>query len=440
MSLTTELEAGRPARRYLDRRFGEYLQGARRSLPSDARVRLRGLVVSPPASLQGGARGTIGTAFDYRVRYYFEPRPAEPMAAHYGAALWCGRCDARLAGAEVRRLEADPLTIGLAPRWRGSHKLVREFFTHFDDVVAQLDPVAHRLDDDAEETLARCCLVLALFEQLYRAGASLWFESPLYWLGRKAGLKDLMALPESDQVTDLCALSRAFFEDEGDLLVRTVICNPCFSGSELVNGADADLIVDDCLVELKTAARVASFASWLRQLLGYVLLDFDDVYGIRRVAVYAARMRAHVSLDLVDVVGDRTDGQEIAFEDRLKTLRSEFRRVLRTDRVATSFPFTVQPPPKSKPPSKRRRLSRPDDDGLIILFRKESLRDQLVDVLEEFGGVASTHDITLAAWERSGALRHVGADQVRHCLRSCSDDFERVSSGVYRLKKRGMGR
>lgn len=171
-----------------------------------------------------------------------------------------------------------------------------------------------------------------------------------------------------------------------------------------------------------------------------MLLDFDDVYGIRRVAVYAARMRAHVSLDLVDVVGDRTDGQEIAFEDRLKTLRSEFRRVLRTDRVATSFPFTVQPPPKSKPPSKRRRLSRPDDDGLIILFRKESLRDQLVDVLEELGGVASTHDITLAAWERSGALRHVGADQVRHCLRSCSGDFERVSSGVYRLTKRGMGR
>jgi hypothetical protein len=440
MSLTAELEAGRPARRYLDRRFGEYLKAARRSLPPDTRARLRGLEVTPPASLQGGARGTVGTAFDYRARYYFEAHPAEPMAAHYGAALWCGRCDARLAGSRVRRLEADPSTIGLPPRWRASFKLVRQFFAHVDDVVAELDPVAHRLDDDAEETLARCCLVLALLEQLYRAGNSLWFESPLYWLGRKAGLEDLIAVPEPDQVADLCALSKAFYEDEADLLERRVVCNPSFSGSPLVNGADADLVVDDCLIELKTSARVVSFADWLRQLLGYVLLDFDDVYGIRRVAVYAARMRTHVSFDLLDIIGDRpTDGQEMAFEERLKALRSEFRSMLRTGRFAKSFAFTVKATLKPKPPVKRQRLSRPGDDELVVLFTRGSLRDQLVGILDELGGVASTYDVTLAAWERPGALSHVHADQVQHCLRRCPDDFERVSRGVYRLKKRETG-
>ena len=95
MSLTTELEAGRPARRYLDRRFGAYLQVARRSLPPETRDRLRELAVPSPRTVQGGALGTIGTAFDYRARFYFESQFSEPLAAHRGAALWCGRCDAR---------------------------------------------------------------------------------------------------------------------------------------------------------------------------------------------------------------------------------------------------------------------------------------------------------------------------------------------------------
>lgn len=47
--------------------------------------------------------------------------------------------------------------------------------------------------------------------------------------------------------------------------------------------------MDRCLIELKT--QKSPRASWqtLYQLLGYVLLDFDDTYGIDSVGVYLTR-------------------------------------------------------------------------------------------------------------------------------------------------------
>lgn len=51
----------------------------------------------------------------------------------------------------------------------------------------------------------------------------------------------------------------------------------------------ADLVVGDTLVEIKlTRDTEAPVDRWLRQVLGYLLLDWDDLLRVERVAVYAA--------------------------------------------------------------------------------------------------------------------------------------------------------
>ena len=55
--------------------------------------------------------------------------------------------------------------------------------------------------------------------------------------------------------------------------------------------ADADLIVDGCLIDIKTTINPKLSANWLYQLLGYVLLDYNDRYEIEKVGIYFARQQ-----------------------------------------------------------------------------------------------------------------------------------------------------
>ena len=92
-----------------------------------------------------------------------------------------------------------------------------------------------------------------------------------------------------------------------------------------MGGADADLIVDGCLVELKVTSKPLPELWWLRQLLGYVLLDYSDVHQLRAVGLYLGRTGAFLRWDLGDVLklilgGDHVD---------LNTLRTRCRLVVR---------------------------------------------------------------------------------------------------------------
>lgn len=73
----------------------------------------------------------------------------------------------------------------------------------------------------------------------------------------------------------------------GDLATLTAagpaIVAPTFAGSAAVGGADADAICGHTLVEIK--ATKASRGRDIRQLIGYVLLDYNDEYTIDTVAL-----------------------------------------------------------------------------------------------------------------------------------------------------------
>lgn len=69
--------------------------------------------------------------------------------------------------------------------------------------------------------------------------------------------------------------------------------NPCFGkSSEDVGGADADIIIDDRLIEIKTVKELVFERRYFRQLMGYHILNTreHDMYGsFKRCGIYFSR-------------------------------------------------------------------------------------------------------------------------------------------------------
>jgi hypothetical protein len=84
---------------------------------------------------------------------------------------------------------------------------------------------------------------------------------------------------------------------------------PGFALSRALGGADADLIADGTLLDLKATSTAAIVKRpELSQLVGYALADSGDTYGIRRVGVSAVRWRTRYVWDLHDLLGRLAGG------------------------------------------------------------------------------------------------------------------------------------
>lgn len=72
--------------------------------------------------------------------------------------------------------------------------------------------------------------------------------------------------------------------------------SPVFDGSGLVGGADADFILGNRFYEIKAVLRPRDkLPDRLRQLIGYLLLDWNDRYGLETAGFYFARQGEFVS-------------------------------------------------------------------------------------------------------------------------------------------------
>lgn len=202
-----------------------------------------------------------------------------------------------------------------------------EFFAKLGADLTRLCPEHRRLEAGDEELMCRYCAVLALFEQVYRYG-HIPPGSPLFAPEPAETADELMARIPEVWVTDLRALSWVFYDSQEGLVraTREVALGPIFKGSRDIGGADADLILDGCLVEVKTTTTPKLRSKWVHQLLGYLLLDYPDEYAIRAVAVYMARQGELIRWELGELLG------ALGCEDGLQELRRLFSEVLHTIR------------------------------------------------------------------------------------------------------------
>ena len=260
ISLTSHLrDSESPIRRFMHKHFPNTAPIAR-----DLHAKLAGVKTIRPAKKVPYT--LLGTAIDYRLRYYFAVTSFSEFDAYLGAMLMQHNVTA-LVG------------------WPGVSKgLMGEFFRSLERLLKRLRPVGRRLRRPQEEVLNRCCVVLALFDEAFHSSS--WFiGSPIVSPKPKMTVDGLMAIAKPHWIDDLCSLSWAFYERFGDMLSYPTVPNPMFGGELYGVEARPDLIVDRCLIDIKTTIHPKLKRFWLYQLLGYVLLDYTDRYRIRSIGI-----------------------------------------------------------------------------------------------------------------------------------------------------------
>lgn len=274
--------------------------------------------------------GLVGTALDYRIRYSFDITPAEQLVAGkaarklLGAVLVNGRLVRGALGTnvvlDIQALRDEGMEIAEVPI--PLLHAVQEFMAGLDGAMHALNPVKMSLDDESEELLARHCLVLANLDAIFRVAV---LPRPFIEPTVCGTSADLLAGARPTWLRDMRALTAKFLDtatSEGFLELPAVL-NPTFVGSADM-AADADLIVDACLVEVKcTVDPGRALVQTLAQLLGYVLLDYEDQYKIDSAAIYFARQGRMLRWSLAELMGGAVT------QNGLGALRAEFRELRR---------------------------------------------------------------------------------------------------------------
>ena len=211
-----------------------------------------------------------------------------------------------------------------------SSDLVRAFFACLDDTLEQIGPSARLLERHDEELLNRYCIVLALFEEFTRPGAAhAQRASPLLRCRPDSTVEDLLGITEAHWVDDLSRLSQRFFQTFETELSSRAVLNPTFQGGRDIGGTDADLILDNCLIEFKaTVKSEIEKVRTLYQLIGYSLLDYDDEFALERLGVYMARQGEFIEWPIVNLF-ERLMGQK---PPPLQDLRREFQDAVTSKR------------------------------------------------------------------------------------------------------------
>ena len=246
---------------------------------------------------------TVGKAVDFGLRLHLGMRPELSPALRRGASL------------SPRMLEIP------GPRGRRCRERLAAL------LMAPLG------DDD--DGLARVAVVLAWVDDLYRGNRPadgmrrvveglVQDDGPPVWEESAAGVEEHLAA----EVASLVAVARGRFPASE---AAGAVFGPAFAGSAAVDGADADLIVSGCLYDVKTTINPGNrLAASVRQLLGYVLLDWDDAHRLQRAGFYFARQGRRMSWPLDEVVADAAGDAQAT----LAGVREELRGLAPSARAA----------------------------------------------------------------------------------------------------------
>ena len=225
--------------------------------------------VAPPIS---DRPAHVGTAFDYLLRFLLRSRNPETAKDR----RWVAEAAVQLLPADDQEIALDTIE---------SAKAARETFVD-----------SGTLGRDVLEAV----LQLAHLDVVVRTRS-----------GGEEGLptSDPVSEPDLEDVRQLYeVIPQDQFRAESHCFL-----NPTFGrASALVGGADADLVLDDTLIDVKTVKEASFTRDTFNQLLGYYTLhviggvgDLDPKPEINRVGVYFSR-HAHLHVLDLDAVIDRS--------------------------------------------------------------------------------------------------------------------------------------
>lgn len=241
----------------------------------------------------------IGTAIDYRLRLAFAA-DAVTQSPAFAAGMMCARAHA----------ESDDDPEG--ETYRKILELGRDLMLRLKSVTRAHDPSDRSkpliMGGTAAEELCRLCYAAAWYDALSRAGHLDDDRTKVlgFIAANSPGLDDMLDAVPHAAVANMIELLRCAAGSElGELRAKAqaTVPGPYFAGSVDVNGADADFIVDDLLLEIKTHRSPANYLpESLRQLLGYMLLDYDDEFRIHQVGLYYTRHAHLIRWDAANLI------------------------------------------------------------------------------------------------------------------------------------------
>lgn len=248
----------------------------------------------------------LGHAIDYRLRLSLGCRLGD--AVHIGVEAIAS--SEPLPGAPSR-----PTRIALAAAGRYLLAVVDQFLAG-----------ALELED---RWLTRLCFVASYFEDVYRTG-EIAQASMLRDASPGTDLRTLTKAVPAYAVADIAAqmeLAQPVFAPFRALPQPLITCGPTFAGSTDIGGADADFIIDGQLLDCKATTTPTRLSSAeVRQLAGYLLLDYDNRYQLTQVGLYLSRHGAAITWpvpEFLSLAGTR---------DPLPQLRGRLREYLRQHR------------------------------------------------------------------------------------------------------------
>ncbi|GAA5707661.1 UvrD-helicase domain-containing protein [Streptomyces avermitilis] len=267
-----------------------------RHLPGTERVvaaymqRSRGL---PPAVQPMDERrpdyAALGHTIDYRLRLSLGRGPGDAVAT-----------GVRLLGSRIPIEGAPALDVRRTLHTAGTQLLAR-LQTHLEG--------APRL---GEEELTRLCHVAGFYEAVYRNGVFSRRRNLLALADAHTTVDHLTAAVPAyvlEDIAEQMELAERPFAPFRQLPDEQRVCGPVFAGSADLGGADADFIVGGLLIDCKATTRPHTInRSAVQQLAGYLLLDYDNVYGIDRVGLYLSRQGTLITWNVpwfLDALGAR---------------------------------------------------------------------------------------------------------------------------------------
>lgn len=133
---------------------------------------------------------------------------------------------------------------------------------------------------------------------------------------------DLFGLIPRTAVLDICRLSRQFVDTDGrSWFRRKVQFDPHISAGGI--GTSADVLIDDCLLDLKTTVHPRLPQLWVDQLVVYLSLSYSSCASIHEANFYLVRQARSVTWRTEEFVARLSPTQLVD----LVTMQERFRQV-----------------------------------------------------------------------------------------------------------------
>jgi hypothetical protein len=196
-----------------------------------------------------------GTAFDYLLRMDLMRRAPWAVCEHWVAE-----------NAAVTFFVDSPDEKTLSKRFPG--KSLQALMHQMEETARQIVTEAQR-DCDTYYSLSNP--TLADVRRMARHSIRLAHAEVIFRAGLNNVDQEFFREPDVADVQELVELLEVVPFDQ--LTHSTLLLNPTFGeASRLISGADADLIVGESLIDIKTTRRGECMSTWLDQLFGYYLL------------------------------------------------------------------------------------------------------------------------------------------------------------------------